>query len=77
MGKELELYKAFIDGLVEQKDSVTAKWVLEGSFPHTEDNRAKNKFLSSLTLEQKSMLAEMLQEDILLESMIRWRISMK
>lgn len=53
MGKELELYKAFIDGLVEQKDSVTAKWVLEGVFPHTEDNQAKNKFLSSLTLEQK------------------------
>lgn len=63
MGKELELYKAFIDGLVEQKDSVTAKWVLEGSFPHTQDNQAKNKFLSSLTLEQKSMLAEMLQEE--------------
>lgn len=62
MGKELKLYKAFIDGLVEQKDSVTAKWVLEGSFLHTEDNQAKNKFLS-LTLEQKSMLAEMLQEE--------------
>ena len=46
MGKELELYKAFIDGLVEQKDSVTAKWVLEGGFPHTEDNQAKmNSFL--------------------------------
>ena len=44
MGKELELYKAFIDGLVEQKDSVTAKWVLEGGFPHTEDNQAKNEF---------------------------------
>lgn len=63
MGKELELYKAFIDGLVEQKDSVTAKWVLEGGFPHTEDNQAKNEFLSSLTLEQKSVLAEMLQDE--------------
>ena len=32
MGKELELYKAFIDGLVEQKDSVTAKWVFRRRF---------------------------------------------
>ena len=27
MSKELELYKAFIDGLVERKDSITARWV--------------------------------------------------
>ena len=27
MSKELELYKAFIDGLVERKDSMTALWV--------------------------------------------------
>ena len=26
MSKELELYKAFIDGLVERKDSMTALW---------------------------------------------------
>lgn len=77
MGKELELYKAFIDGLVEQKDSVTAKWVLEGGFPHTEDNQAKNKFLSSLTLAQKVCWQRCFRKNILLESMIRWRISMK
>ena len=27
MSKDLELYKAFIDGLVEQKDSMTALWL--------------------------------------------------
>ena len=27
MKKELELYKNFIDGLVERKDSVIAKWI--------------------------------------------------
>ena len=27
MSKELKLYKAFIDGLVERKDSMTARWV--------------------------------------------------
>lgn len=30
MSKELELYKAFIDGLVERKDSMTALWVGQG-----------------------------------------------
>ena len=33
MSKELELYKAFIDGLVERKDSVTARWVKGDGFP--------------------------------------------
>ena len=42
MSKELELYKAFIDGLVERKDSMTALWVKGDGFPKTEDNKAKN-----------------------------------
>ena len=41
MSKDLELYKAFIDGLVKRKQSVAAQWVKEGSFPKTEDNKAK------------------------------------
>lgn len=32
MSKELELYKNFIDGLVERKDSITAIWVKEWGF---------------------------------------------
>ena len=39
MSKELELYKAFIDGLVERKDSMTALWVKGDGFPKTEDNK--------------------------------------
>ena len=39
MSKELELYKAFIDGLVERKDSITARWVKGDGFPKTEDNK--------------------------------------
>ena len=35
MSKELELYKAFIDGLVERKDSMTALWVKGDGFPKT------------------------------------------
>ena len=63
MSKELELYKAFIDGLVERKDSMAALWVKGDGFPKTEDNKAKNDFLATLTPEQKDMLAEMLQDE--------------
>ncbi len=58
MSKELELYKAFIDGLVERKDSMTALWVKGDGFPKTEDNKAKNELLAALTPEQKGVLAE-------------------
>ena len=51
MSKELELYKAFIDGLVERKDSITARWVKGDGFPKTEDNKAKNELLATLTPE--------------------------
>ena len=63
MSKELELYKAFIDGLVERKDSMTALWVKGDGFPKTEDNKAKNDLLAALTPEQKDVLAEMLQDE--------------
>ena len=32
MSKELKLYKAFIDGLVDRKDSMTARWVKGDGF---------------------------------------------
>ena len=51
MSKELELYKAFIDGLVERKDSMTALCVKSGGFPKTEDNKAKKDLLAALTPE--------------------------
>ena len=63
MSKELELYQAFIDGLVERKDSMTALWVKGDGFPKTEDNKAKNELLAALTPEQKGVLAEMLQDE--------------
>lgn len=63
MSKELELYKAFIDGLVERKESITARWVQGNGFPQTEDNKAKNELLTALTSEQREVLAEMLQDE--------------
>ena len=63
MSKALELYKAFIDGLVERKDSMTALCVKGDGFPKTEDNKAKKDLLATLTPEQKGVLAEMLQDE--------------
>ena len=53
MSKELELYQAFIDGLVERKDSITARWLKGDGFPRTEDNQTKNEFLAALTQSRK------------------------
>lgn len=63
MSKKLELYKAFIDGLVDRKNSITARWVKGDGFPRTEDNQAKNELLAALTPEQKGVLAGLLQEE--------------
>ena len=63
MSKKLALYKAFIDGLVERKDSITARWVKGDGFPRTEDNKAKNDLLAALTPEQKDVLAGLLQDE--------------
>lgn len=38
MAKGLDLYKAFIDGLVERKDGVLKKWILENGYPNTDEN---------------------------------------
>lgn len=63
MNKRLELYKAFIDGLVARKDSVSAQWVRENGFPQIYDNKIKNDFLTTLTPKQREVLAEMLLEE--------------
>ena len=58
-----ELYKAFIDGLVERKDSMASRWIKGDGFPQTDDNKAKNVFLAALTPEQREVLAELLQDE--------------
>ncbi len=57
MSKDLELYKAFIVGIVELKDSMTALWVKGDGFPKTDNNKAKNDLLTALTPVQKDVLA--------------------
>lgn len=62
MSKELELYEAFIDGLVNRKDGVEARWIIEKGYPQVEENKAINDFLTTLTDEQKELLARMVQD---------------
>lgn len=62
MNKGLEHYKAFIDGLVERKDSVQADWILGKGYPQTDDNKKINQFLDKLTSEQKAVLADMVSQ---------------
>ncbi len=54
MSKELKLYKAFIDGLVDRKDSMTARWVKGDGFPQTDDNKAKRSFRRTDTSAERS-----------------------
>lgn len=62
MNKGLELYKAFIDGLVKRKNGVEAKRIMEIGYPQNDDNKAINQLLAVLTPEQKEVVAKMVQE---------------
>ena len=62
MNKGLDYYKGFIDGLVKRKDGVDSRRILGKGYPQTEENKALNELLSSLTPEQKSVLARTVQK---------------
>lgn len=53
----LELYKAFVDDLVERSPGPYARWIMEKGWPETEENARVNKVLQELTLEQKEVFA--------------------
>ena len=55
MKNELELYKSFIDGLVDLKDGVLSKWILEKGYPNTDENKDINELLSTLSDDQKAV----------------------
>lgn len=48
MSKALGLYKAFIDGLGERKDSMTALCVKDGGFPNPAKNRILENYCSGV-----------------------------
>ena len=58
----LEYYKSFIDGLVEIKNGVDGKRILGKGYPDNEENQPYNELLASLTVEQKEVLAKLVQK---------------
>jgi len=62
MSKAIEEYKQLIDDIVDLKDSAVSTWVQEKGFPDIPDNKKKNEVLSSLTLEQKQFVAELIND---------------
>lgn len=59
----IEKYKAFIDGVVLTKDSISASWVMRGFYPEVDENAERNKFLATLTEAQRMEISRMLQEE--------------
>ncbi len=62
MSTELESYKSFIDDVVEIKKSAMSTWVEKGSFSEVPDNIRRNEILSTLSNEQRTELAKIIQE---------------
>ena len=61
MNTSLELYKAFIDGLVKIREGVLAKWTRSNNWPAVEKNQEITALLSSLSQEQREIIAGMME----------------
>lgn len=62
MNAHLKEYREFVDALVKKRVCVLAQWAKESGWPRSPENERFNQFLSELTLEQREVLAEMLQQ---------------
>jgi hypothetical protein len=63
MNIQLKYYKEFIDALVELvKHNPTAHWVRKGKWAHIPDKDRFEPFLSSLTDDQRALVAEIAQD---------------
>ncbi|MBO9492473.1 hypothetical protein J7384_19155 [Endozoicomonas sp. G2_1] len=58
----MDEYKSLIDELVERSSSTKAEWVKKGQFPNTAENEAINKVLSSLSTEQRNVIADLVND---------------
>ena len=59
---QLDLYKRFIDALVELRPDVSAMWLSEKRpWPELPENKAINTFVSKLSNEQRAVLGHLLQ----------------
>lgn len=63
MKKQLELYKSFVDGLVGRKESITARRILSEGLPNTADNAQDNQVLSTMSQEQRELVAKLLTQE--------------
>ena len=62
MSTALDVYKAFIDEIVDQRRDSSARWVMEKSpWPDFPENKPINDFVSALDDSQREVLAKMLQ----------------
>lgn len=62
MSQELKEYQTFVDDIVDLNSSVQSKWVLGNGYPETPENEKSNELLSALSVEQRHVLADMLQK---------------
>ena len=62
MSIEIEAYKSFIDDVVAIKETVKSTWVSNGSYPDVPANKKRNEILSSLSKEQRTEMAKIVQE---------------
>ncbi|MGC5328751.1 DUF6547 family protein [Brevibacillus sp. SYSU BS000544] len=60
--RKIDEYKQLIDDLVVIRPSVLVRWVKEKGWPETPENEKINQFLSSLTHDQKEILADIVQQ---------------
>ena len=57
----LDLWKSFVDTFASLHDGVHHKWILEnGAYPRVSENEKINEFLSSLSVENRGILASMM-----------------
>lgn len=57
----LDLWKSFVDGFASLHDGVHQKWIVEnGAYPNVSGNEKISEFLSSLSIENREILAVMM-----------------
>ncbi|MDX2211721.1 MAG: DUF6547 family protein [Oculatellaceae cyanobacterium bins.114] len=60
MQLSLQLYKEFVDGLVNIRYGILSNWVRTNSLPEVSENEKINQLLSHLDVEQREIIAAML-----------------
>ena len=62
MNDRLELYHDFIDAFVKQSKTVIPNWIEDVGYPQTEDNVEINQLLNKLSIRERELIAQMVQD---------------